>query len=212
MKRSKSLIGILIFALAVMTVPAFAQHGSLGSGVGLGGQARAGAGSTAGAGVHAGGVGVGARTNTDVQAKTSTQAPEARPGATTHSESRSEAHSGGGIATRIESNPGLTARVQALLPSGMSMTTAAAGFRNEGQFLAALHASHNLGIPFADLRAKMTGSHAMSLGAAIKASKPNMDNDEAREEAKKAEREVKAGASTKANASARAKAEASEKE
>jgi hypothetical protein len=208
MKTNKTLIGVLTFVLAVMTVPAVAQHGGLGAGVGLGGQARVGAGSAAGAGAQAGGVGVGGRTNTDVEAKTSTHT---RTGAATHSEPRSEAQSGAGIVTRIDSNPELAGRVHAMLPSGMSMTTAAAGFRNEGQFLAALHASQNLGIPFEELKAKMTGSNAMSLGGAIKASKPNMDNDEAKEEAKKAERQAKAGASAKSSSSARART-ASEKE
>jgi len=31
------------------------------------------------------------------------------------------------------------------------------GFKNQGQFIAALHVSQNLGIPFADLKTAMTG-------------------------------------------------------
>ena len=34
---------------------------------------------------------------------------------------------------------------------------ASSGFRNQGQFIAAVHVSQNLGIPFADLRATMLG-------------------------------------------------------
>src|SRR5437879_2354947 len=48
----------------------------------------------------------------------------------------------------IESNPQLKARVESLLPAGMSLKTAAMGFRNQGEFIAALHVSKNLNIPF----------------------------------------------------------------
>jgi hypothetical protein len=40
----------------------------------------------------------------------------------------------------------------------------AANFKNFGQFVAAVLASHNLGIPFSDLKAQMTGPHGVSLG------------------------------------------------
>jgi hypothetical protein len=71
------------------------------------------------------------------------------------------------IALKISSHPALAARVQALLPAGMTLNQASKGFKNQGQFLAALHVSQNLGIPFAQLRAEMTGRHRDSLGAAI---------------------------------------------
>jgi hypothetical protein len=87
-----------------------------------------------------------------------------------------------------------------MLPPGTSINTAVAGFRNEGQFLAALHASQNMDIPFDSLKAKMTGSSDMSLGAAIRASKPGMSEHEAREQPKKAEREAKASARLKTDA------------
>jgi hypothetical protein len=199
MKTNLTLITLLTFALAVMAVPAFAQHGGLGAGVGLGGGARVGA----GGGAQAGGTTVGARTDADVHANTSAHSEDA--------EHKSEAHSGTAIVTRIDSNPEMASRVQAMLPSGMSMSSAAAGFRNEGQFLAALHASHNLDIPFSELKAKMTGSEHMSLGEAIKTSKPKMSDDEAKEEGKKAEKEAKVTASAKARASAATKVEDSDK-
>jgi hypothetical protein len=111
---------------------------------------------------------------------------------------------GAGIVTHIDSNPQLAGEVQSMLPSGTSLSGAAAGFSNEGQFLAAVHASQNLGIPFDQLKGKMTGSSDMSLGAAIHASRPGMSEHDAREEAKKAEREAKKQMSAKANASANA--------
>ena len=77
-------------------------------------------------------------------------------------------------ATRITTNPTLSARAQALLPAGTNLQTAAAGFRNTGQFLAAVHVANNLNIPFAQLRARMTGSSPESLGRAIHDLNPNL--------------------------------------
>jgi len=66
---------------------------------------------------------------------------------------------------RIERNPQLASRVHALLPPGVDLKTAAEGFKNEGQFLAALHASKNLNISFGLIRSKVIGHK--SLGQAI---------------------------------------------
>jgi len=44
-----------------------------------------------------------------------------------------------------------------MLPTGMTLDQASLGFKNQGQFIAALHVSQNLGIPFADLKTAMTG-------------------------------------------------------
>jgi hypothetical protein len=54
-------------------------------------------------------------------------------------------------------NPKLEARLLAMLPPGSNIVDASAGFKNWGQFVAATHVSTNLGIPFADLKAAMTG-------------------------------------------------------
>ena len=61
------------------------------------------------------------------------------------------------IAQKISSNHGLQPKMRALLPAGMTLDQASLGFKNQGQFLAALHVSRNLGIPFADLKTAMTG-------------------------------------------------------
>jgi hypothetical protein len=79
------------------------------------------------------------------------------------------------VSQRIERNPKLTARLQSLLPAGMTLDQAAAGFKNQGQFIAALHVSHNLSIPFADLKTAMTGTGHESLGKAIHDLKPTAD-------------------------------------
>src|SRR5439155_25296455 len=62
------------------------------------------------------------------------------------------------ISQKISSKPQLSSKVQNMLPSGMSLETASAGFKNQGQFLAALHVSKNLNIPFADLKGAMLGT------------------------------------------------------
>jgi len=81
------------------------------------------------------------------------------------------------LAAQIAASPRLARQVRSLLPSGMTLQTAASGFRNEGQFLAALHVSRNLGIPFAQLKARMTGSNPESLGRAIQDLRPALSHD-----------------------------------
>jgi hypothetical protein len=65
-------------------------------------------------------------------------------------------------------NPNLRARLEAMLPSGMSLEDAADGFRNQGQFIAALQQSNNHSISFADLKSEMTGDNQLSLGQAMR--------------------------------------------
>jgi len=79
------------------------------------------------------------------------------------------------IATKIASHPQLAAKLTPLLPKGMTLQTAAAGFKNQGQFIAALHVSKNLNIPFAKLKAEMTGKDHDSLGQAIHELRPDAD-------------------------------------
>ena len=81
----------------------------------------------------------------------------------------------------------LSSKLQTLFPPNTNLQDAAKGFKNLGQFVAAAHVSHNLGIPFDQLKAMMTGSQHDSLGGAIRALKPDAD---AKSEAKKAKREA----------------------
>ena len=64
------------------------------------------------------------------------------------------------------------------------------GFKNHGQYMAAQNASEHLGIPLDQLKAKMTGAHAESLGKAIQ-DLTGLSADEANAEAKKAEQTAK---------------------
>jgi hypothetical protein len=91
---------------------------------------------------------------------------------------------------RINDNPALLAKVTGLL-NGMDLKTAATGFKNDRQFIAALNASKDLGIPFADLKAKMMGTKHESLGQAIRDLKPTLSEDAAEKDAETAEKEAK---------------------
>jgi len=85
--------------------------------------------------------------------------------------------------THSVKNPKLEARLLTLLPAGTNIPDASQGFKNWGQFVAAVHVSNNLNIPFADLKARMTGfapgatpgstvqTAPMSLGQAIQSFK-----------------------------------------
>ena len=93
--------------------------------------------------------------------------------------------------SKIEANQKLDSKLQAMLPPNESLGQAAQGFKNEGQFIAALNVSHNLNIPFDTLKSKVTGNSPMSLGAAIKALRPDLTDKEVKDAAKKAEKETK---------------------
>ena len=91
------------------------------------------------------------------------------------------------IAQKLQGKP-LGDRLQLMLPKGMTLDAASAGFRNQGQFIAAVHVSQNLGIPFPDLKAAMLGTSAttstsntstnpMSLGQAIQKLRPTANAD-----------------------------------
>ena len=121
-----------------------------------------------------------------------------------HSQGVEHSHQGNGVSSdhgnsgswetrlneRFESDTKFRARMQSLLPQGMDLKTAESGFKNHGQFIAALHVSKNLGIPFDQLKAKMTGvsvnaagqtttSTPMSLGKAIHELRPDLSETQA---------------------------------
>ncbi|HEX6739539.1 MAG TPA: hypothetical protein VF310_14770 [Vicinamibacteria bacterium] len=67
----------------------------------------------------------------------------------------------------LEQNANLRNKLLARLPPNTDINAAASGFKNLGQFVAAVNVSHNHGIAFADLKALMTGDHPLSLGQAL---------------------------------------------
>ena len=92
------------------------------------------------------------------------------------------------VSERLQDNTKLSSKLQSLLPAGTDLQQAAQGFKNLGQFVAAVHVSHNLGIPFDQLKAKMIGPPSESLGKAIQALKPAANS---KEETSKAEKQAK---------------------
>jgi hypothetical protein len=91
----------------------------------------------------------------------------------------------------VKLTPAMAERLQPLVPQGMTVETAAEGFRNNGQFIAALHVSQNLGIPFDDLKARMTGPDAVSLGKAIQELKPDMSKQQVGDAVKVAQQQAR---------------------
>jgi hypothetical protein len=66
----------------------------------------------------------------------------------------------------LPKNPRLVERLRGELPPGTDINTAAAGFRNQAQFVATVHASSSVGLPFASLKSRML-ERGMSLAEAI---------------------------------------------
>jgi len=75
------------------------------------------------------------------------------------------------VQEKLQQNTNLASKVQSRLPAGTNLMTAAEGFRNLGQFVAAVNVSNNLGIAFADLKTKMVTENK-SLGQSIQALRP----------------------------------------
>jgi hypothetical protein len=104
----------------------------------------------------------------------SAKAPTTPPGQAKHGTTSTTKVAATSVPPAMPKNPKLVAKLQGLLPAGMTVEQAADGFKNQGQFIAALHVSNNLGIPFEDLKASMV-TDGMSLGSSIQALKPTSD-------------------------------------
>lgn len=85
----------------------------------------------------------------------------------------------------LTQNSKLSSNLQGLLPTGTSLQDAAKGFDHLGQFVAAVHVSKNLSIPFDQLKREMMNGN--SLGGAIHTLRPNVDS---RQEALKANQQA----------------------
>jgi hypothetical protein len=155
----------LVMVVLTLSTLALAQHGSGG-----GRPAGAGAPTMGGGSSHASGMGsdMGSNHASGNQQQTPT-------------------NSGRTPSEVLTQNTKLSSNLEKLLPPGTTAQQACAGFRNLGQCVAAIHVSHNLGISFDDLKAKMTGSGSDSLGKAIGALNPKVD---AKAESKKAQKQA----------------------
>ena len=107
------------------------------------------------------------------------------------------------ISDRFQNDSTFATKIKNLLgpnTTDAQLQAAMMGFKNGGQFTAAMHVSKNLGIPFDELKAKMTGvstnqagqtvkTAPMSLGKAILQLKPTMTPGQANDAAKIAEKQ-----------------------
>lgn len=103
--------------------------------------------------------------------------------------------------TILRNNPQLGQRLQQLIPGEMTPQQAAVGYYDVGHFVAAVHASHDLGIPFADFKCTELGgkycspetkAKPMTLENVILSLKPGTNKKAAKTATKTAEHESKA--------------------
>jgi hypothetical protein len=78
----------------------------------------------------------------------------------------------------LPKNARLVEKLQNLLPKGTDMNEAATDFRNQGQFVAAVHVSNNLKIKFEDLKSHMIDD-GLTLGQAVHKLRPGVDAEQA---------------------------------
>ncbi len=89
----------------------------------------------------------------------------------------------------LQKSPELSSRLQVLLPAGTNVPDAAVGFKNFGEFVSAVHVSHNLDIPFDSLKKEMLAQG--SLGKALQTLKPDVPRAERVKEVKRARTEAR---------------------
>ena len=95
------------------------------------------------------------------------------------------------VANGLDRNQYLSSILKPMLPARTTMTDAAAGFKKQKDFIAALHASRNLGISFNEIKSRMTAEHRMSLNDALREIRPEMTKNLAKAEAHKGEEQAK---------------------
>jgi hypothetical protein len=103
--------------------------------------------------------------------KTVTTTKSAKPAKTTTTTTVASTTTLSPVQLKLQKNTNLASKLQSRLPAGTDLTLAASGFRNLGQFVAAVNVSNNLGIRFADLKTRMV-DQGMSLGQAIQDARP----------------------------------------
>ena len=75
------------------------------------------------------------------------------------------------VQEKLQRNTNLASKLESRLPKGTDLMLASEGFRNLGQFVAAVNVSNNLKIPFVDLKASMVDD-GLSLGQSIQKLRP----------------------------------------
>ena len=129
--------------------------------------------------------------NAVVQPKTKARAHEESPKLATKNGTTQRKPAEMKVASELDRNPYLSSIVKPLLPPRTTMMEAAAGFKDQRQFIAAVHLSRNMGIPFNQLKLRMTGEHRMSLNDSLRDFRPQMTKDAVKTQVKKAEQQAK---------------------
>jgi hypothetical protein len=93
------------------------------------------------------------------------------------------------VSQMLQKNSNLSGKLQDLLPTGTNLQDAASGFENLGEFVSAVHVSHNLSIPFDELKGKMTSGY--SLGKAVQTLNPALSHKGIKSEVKKGKEQAK---------------------
>jgi hypothetical protein len=107
-------------------------------------------------------------------------APANAKSKTTTSTTTTTSSTGTGVALtpvqeKLQKNTNLASKLESRLPKGTDLMLASEGFRNLGQFVAAVNVSNNLNIPFAQLKTSMVDD-GLSLGQSIKKLRPLADS------------------------------------
>ena len=95
------------------------------------------------------------------------------------------------VVNAFERDQYLSSRVKTLLPPRSTLSDTAAGFKKEKPFIAAMHLSQNVNIPFDQIKTRMTGEHHMSLHDALRDLRPEMTKGEVKVEVNTAEKQAK---------------------
>jgi hypothetical protein len=78
------------------------------------------------------------------------------------------------VQQKLQKNTNLADKLRSRLPANTNLMDAAVGFKNLGQFVAAVNVSNNLGLDFTELKTRMV-DNGMSLGQAIQDVKKTAD-------------------------------------
>ena len=187
MKTVAILFSMFVVTLYLAAVPAEAQRGQGGqsgnSGRGSGGPMMQGG--QGGADHRMGGPGMDRPAEMPPRQGKDAESQQPRMGRTERPGGEAAASKKPTLSDHLNRNTRLSSQLQGLLPEGTNLQEASTGFKNLGDFAAAAHVSHNLGIPFGDLKTTLTGGK--NLGEAIHELRPSVDH---KAEARKAQEQA----------------------
>lgn len=87
----------------------------------------------------------------------------------------------------LQDSPRLSANLKAMLPTDLTPQQACSGFKTLEQCVVTIHTAQNLNLNFADLKAKTTGKHSISIEKGVEQMATQAN---AKEEVKKAKKQA----------------------